>query len=272
MSSSSLIFLSCSDRSSARRLRRSDLELGEILGTGAYSDVHEARIVKGKKLTQKEEDDDDDWGTPRFDYALKQLRKEIINDPSQKNAAFIDLAVEARMLASFNNENIVKLYAVVENNDAFSSNKINRCCEPYRLLLMERLQGTLSGRIEEWRKEEMQYRTGIKALVSRGYCLSKREGMLFTRLKVATDISKGLAYLHSCSIVYRDLKPENIGFDTDGKIKIFDFGLAKEIDNNGGNKKMTGLIGTYRYMAPEVAKCDNYGLSADVYSFGILLW
>lgn len=78
---------------------------------------------------------------------------------------------------------------------------------------------------------------------------------------------------------YSDLKPANIGFDRAGKVKIFDFGLAREYDEDLEGKNlhkprvMTGFAGTPRYMAPEVARMDeDYGFPADVYSFSILLW
>lgn len=78
---------------------------------------------------------------------------------------------------------------------------------------------------------------------------------------------------------YSDLKPANIGFDRAGKVKIFDFGLAREYDEDLEGKNlhkprfMTGGAGTPRYMAPEVARMDDdYGFPADVYSFSILLW
>ena len=67
-----------------------------------------------------------------------------------------------------------------------------------------------------------------------------------------------------------------IGFDFGGTLKIFDFGLAKELDPRqklqDGNYKMSGATGSRRYMAPEVALSQPYFLSADVYSFAILLW
>ena len=77
-------------------------------------------------------------------------------------------------------------------------------------------------------------------------------------------------------ILHRDIKPQNIGFDIRGDIKIFDLGLAKElkpIDKEGKDQFHTsGLAGTRRYMAPEVAQVMPYGLSSDVYSYAILLW
>ena len=66
------------------------------------------------------------------------------------------------------------------------------------------------------------------------------------------------------------------GFDCRGEIKVFDFGLAKELlprDMVGPNQyKTTGLCGSRRYMSPEVALCKPYGLGADVFSFSILFW
>jgi serine/threonine protein kinase len=77
-----------------------------------------------------------------------------------------------------------------------------------------------------------------------------------------------------CSIVYRDLKPDNIGFDVRGDLKIFDFGLARQLPDeklDNGLYKMTGDTGSSSYMAPEVALGHPYNETADVYSFGILL-
>lgn len=79
------------------------------------------------------------------------------------------------------------------------------------------------------------------------------------------------------SILFRDLKPENIGFDFDDNIKLFDFGLAKELKHEhriGPNQYYaTDKTGTKRYMAPEVYSDEGiYGLPADVYSFSVILW
>jgi serine/threonine protein kinase len=57
------------------------------------------------------------------------------------------------------------------------------------------------------------------------------------------------------SVIYRDLKPDNIGFDVRGDVKIFDLGLAKEIDPKmklaDGTYNLTADTGSLRYMAPE---------------------
>jgi serine/threonine protein kinase len=96
------------------------------------------------------------------------------------------------------------------------------------------------------------------------------------RLLAAYDLSHALNYLHKRGILHRDIKPANIGFDIRGDIKIFDFGLAKELkasDREGHDQYRTsGLAGTRRYMAPEVAEVSPYGFSADVYSYAIVMW
>src|SRR3569623_1437470 len=66
-------------------------------------------------------------------------------------------------------------------------------------------------------------------------------------------------------------------FTTTGDVKIFYFGLAKELDpslRHGCTEyyELSGNTGSLRYMAPEVARSSPFNLTADVYSFGLLLW
>lgn len=67
-----------------------------------------------------------------------------------------------------------------------------------------------------------------------------------------------------------------MGFDYEGRVKLFDFGLAKELDpkqkTTNGLYQMSGGTGSRRFMAPEVALSEPYNESCDVYSFSILLW
>jgi len=85
-----------------------------------------------------------------------------------------------------------------------------------------------------------------------------------------------MKYLHDKNIIHRDLKPANIGFNSEGELKLFDFGLATKLHSkdrlSNGRYKLDGGIGTCRYMAPEVATYEPYNELADVYSFSILLW
>jgi serine/threonine protein kinase len=69
-----------------------------------------------------------------------------------------------------------------------------------------------------------------------------------------------------------------LGFTHDNRVKLFDFGLAKELDPKQKVSEvsplfhMSGGTGSRRYMAPEVHSDEPYGLSADLYSFSIVLW
>ena len=73
-----------------------------------------------------------------------------------------------------------------------------------------------------------------------------------------------------------DIRQDNIGFDVRGDVKIFDFGLAKELDPrkrlDDGTFNLTGDTGSPRYMAPEVFLGKPYNETADTYSFSILCW
>ena len=95
--------------------------------------------------------------------------------------------------------------------------------------------------------------------------------MLLNRLETAAKgIARGMEYLHKNNILFRDLKPKNIGFDeATGAVKIFDFGLACEKDMGD---RLNAAAGTPRFMAPEVISGKTYGLSCDVYSFGMVLY
>ncbi|XP_019182615.1 PREDICTED: serine/threonine-protein kinase STY17-like isoform X2 [Ipomoea nil] len=88
-------------------------------------------------------------------------------------------------------------------------------------------------------------------------------------LKVATDVSKGMYYLHQNNIIHRDLKTANLLMDEHGVVKVADFGVARVQAVTG---VMTAETGTYRWMAPEVIEHKPYNHKVDVFSFGIVLW
>ena len=91
-------------------------------------------------------------------------------------------------------------------------------------------------------------------------------------LKYAKGIIKAMSYLTSQGILHRDLKAQNILMNTNGEIKVGDFGVARWLPRDSKQEMMTGETGTYRWMAPEVIERRPYGYPADVYSFGVVLW
>lgn len=83
----------------------------------------------------------------------------------------------------------------------------------------------------------------------------------------AAQVFMGLEYIHKIGLIYRDLKPENIMIDYKGFIKITDFGFCKPIKD-----RTYTLCGTPEYLAPEVIQNKGYGVSADWWSYGILIY
>lgn len=86
---------------------------------------------------------------------------------------------------------------------------------------------------------------------------------------IAYEIAEGMAFLHSKNVIHRDLKSLNILLDSNNEPRICDFGIARQVDSD---LAMTGLVGTFNYMAPEVINRTKYNLKADVFSFAMLLW
>ncbi|XP_061603705.1 G protein-coupled receptor kinase 5 isoform X1 [Phyllopteryx taeniolatus] len=85
----------------------------------------------------------------------------------------------------------------------------------------------------------------------------------------AAEVCCGLVHLHHKSIIYRDLKPENILLDEHGHIRISDLGLAIRLTKSG---VVQGRVGTLGYMAPEVIGREYYGVSADWWGLGCLIY
>eukprot|EP00775_Hariotina_reticulata_P007218 gene7218-7431_t len=84
-----------------------------------------------------------------------------------------------------------------------------------------------------------------------------------------SSIVLALEYLHSSHTVYRDLKPENVFIDSQGYVKIGDFGFAKVLESN--NRTFT-FCGTPGYVAPENVLAHGYNYSVDWWGLGVLMY
>ncbi|KAH7649847.1 Ser Thr kinase [Cryptosporidium bovis] len=101
----------------------------------------------------------------------------------------------------------------------------------------------------------------------------KNEILTSTQLiKISREICYGMAYLHENGVLHCDLKSSNILLSNNYDVKIGDFGLSTLMESPLETRKMLGCIGTHHWMAPEILRGEGFTKSADVYSFGTILW
>jgi serine/threonine-protein kinase len=186
------------------------------------------------------------------EVALKVLPSAMAND-SERMARF---QREAQVLASLNHPNIASIYGLEESGSVHA-------------LVMELVDGlTLAERIVG------------PPLAPAGPALQFNEAM-----GIVKQIAEALEYAHERSIIHRDLKPANIKITPTGKVKILDFGLAKNLEDmlaqGGMDSSLTvglaatreGMImGTPAYMSPEQARGRVLDKRTDIWAFGCVIF
>jgi serine/threonine protein kinase/Tol biopolymer transport system component len=174
------------------------------------------------------------------EVALKILPPDVANDPARR----IRFEQEARAVAALNHPNIVGLYDIGS-------------AEGVSFIVTELVPGET-----------------LTAILAKGTLALKR------LLDIAMQTADGMASAHGAAITHRDLKPANVMVTGDGRVKILDFGLAKqakvETDKEGTvtlHKSEPGMIvGTVNYMSPEQAAGNAVDYRSDQFSFGLILY
>jgi hypothetical protein len=88
--------------------------------------------------------------------------------------------------------------------------------------------------------------------------------------RLAEELLEALAHIHAAAVVHRDVKPSNVLLDAEGRARLTDFGIAQPQDATRITR--TGeMIGTLRYMAPELLEGKPASERSDLYACGVLL-
>ncbi len=94
------------------------------------------------------------------------------------------------------------------------------------------------------------------------------------RLRLLGAVAEAVRYAHERGVAHRDLKPSNILVKADGSVRLLDFGIAKQLDENDpATQTQTQFRAmTPAYASPEQLRGEAAGASADVYSLGVILY
>ncbi|MEF2291587.1 Stk1 family PASTA domain-containing Ser/Thr kinase [Virgibacillus dokdonensis] len=166
------------------------------------------------------------------DVALKSLRLEYANDP--EFIARFDR--EAHAATSLNHPNIVNIYDVGEED---------------HLLYMV-----------------MEY---VKGMTLKEYIQNKGPIEIKEALDIMGQITSAISHAHENDIVHRDIKPQNILVDTNGQVKVTDFGIAVALSATSLTQT-NSILGSVHYLSPEQARGGMATKKSDIYSLGIVLY
>ena len=174
------------------------------------------------------------------DRALNRLVaiKMLAPDRSDSALALKRFAREARLAAAIRHENVVTVFAVHELRGM-----------PF--LVMEYIQGRS---LQDWLD------------AGRGFSVAEI-------VRIGQQVAAGLAAAHSLRLIHRDVKPANVLLeDRSERVRLTDFGLARDVDDTAQLTAAGDMLGTPLYMSPEQVVSGRLGPATDMFSLGSLLY
>jgi serine/threonine-protein kinase len=106
----------------------------------------------------------------------------------------------------------------------------------------------------------------LKQRIARVGALDTQEAIAY-----AIEVARGLSVAHARNMVHRDIKPQNVLIDEEGRAKLTDFGISRQLEQAGVTA--TGrVLGTTDYVAPEQAMGKGVDPRSDIYSLGVVLY
>ena len=174
----------------------------------------------------------------RRDVALKVLPPDVAHDPDR----LARFQREARAVAALNHPHIITIHSVEE-------------ADGVHFLTMELVEGQPLDR-----------------------CICDGGLPVGRIVEIATALAEALAAAHEKGIVHRDLKPANVMVTNEGRVKVLDFGLAKETQADPSDATRTSantrpgmVMGTPAYMSPEQVSGRTLDPRTDIFSLGVVL-
>ncbi len=164
--------------------------------------------------------------------AVKLMHREMTEQSDQLER----FNQEARAVAKLSNPNVVAVIDAGEDNG-----------RPY--IVFEYVQGET-----------------LKQRISRIGALDATEALAY-----AVEVAQGLAVAHERRMVHRDVKPQNVLIDSTGMAKLTDFGISRQLSEEGVTEEGR-VVGTTDYVAPEQAMGKEVDPRSDIYSLGVVLF